>query len=188
MGNQQYQASRSQSSQSSSYDQWSSPRFEQYSGISSSRLGDINQEFRRAAGSDGLISPNEFHRIYKELNLGSNDRQSIDRAFQAFDRDRSGKLSFDEFLSATVMLNNNTNAQQRVSYLIDSNNPNGMNHTYITPEYGRAIINNMNQFYDTDADFDDIWPRLNVNNGQVAREEFVTYLREQPSFSRHLYA
>jgi len=184
MGNQQYQGSRSQSS----YSQWSSPRFEQTSGISSSRLGNINQEFRRAAGSDGLISRNEFNQLYRELNLGSNDHQSIDRAFRAFDRDRSGKLSFDEFMSATVMLNNDTNAEERVSYLIDSNNPSGMNHTYITPEYGRVIVDNMNQFYGTDAEFDNIWSRLNVNNGQVARSEFVSYLREEPTFSRYLIA
>jgi Ca2+-binding EF-hand superfamily protein len=178
MGNRQY---RSQSG----YTQWSSPRFQQFSGINSSRLDDINQGFRRTAGSDGLISRSEFDPLYRELNLGPYDQSRIDRAFY---QDGSGRLSFDDFLSATVMLNNNTNSQERISYLIDTNNPSGMNYTYITPEYGRVIIQNMNDFYGTDADFSDIWSNLNVNNGLVAREEFVTYISQAPTFSRYFYA
>jgi len=181
MGNQQYQNSRSQSS----YSQWSSPQFEQFSGINPSRLSQINGEFHRVAGSDGLVSRQEFGRLYRELDLGSNQENAIDRAFPAFDQYGSDRLSFDEFLSGAVMLNNNTNTRERIDYLIDSNYPSGSNNIYITPDYGRTIIRNMNQFYGTDADFDDIWSRVNTNNGQVSREEFVTYISQAPAFVRY---
>jgi Ca2+-binding EF-hand superfamily protein len=178
MGNQQYQQRRGESY----YTKWNTPHFEQFSGINSTRLPQIQQEFTRVAGTDGLVSQGEFSRLYREFNLGSNDEGSIDRAFRGFDRDRSGKLSFDEFVSASVMLNDNTSARDRVTYLIDSNNPIGVNNTFITPAYGREIISNMNNFYGTNANFDDIWSGLNVNNGQVQREEFVSYVSSAPTF------
>lgn len=181
MGNQQYQERRSQSS----YSQWNTPKFQQHSGIDPSRLAQINQEFRNAAGADGLVSQNEFRRLYYDLNLGSNDEASINRAFQAFDTDRSGKLSFDEFLSAATMLNNGGNPRERINYLIESNHPTGNNNGFITPDYGRAIVRNMNQFYGANADFDDIWSQLNANNGQVRREEFVTYISQAPTFVQY---
>ena len=181
MGNQQYQESRSQSR----YTKWDSSGLQRISGISSNQLPQLQQTFLRAAGPDGLINRNEFGRIYRELNIGSNDEGSIDRAFRAFDTDHSGQLSFDEFLSATVMLNNKTNTRDRVSYLIDSHNPAGVNHTFITPDYGRQIVRNMNQFYGTNANFDDVWSKLNANNGQVHREVFVSYISETPTFAQH---
>jgi Ca2+-binding EF-hand superfamily protein len=181
MGNQQYQERRSESS----YSRWNTPQLQQVSGIDASRLPQFNEAFRRAAGSDGLVSRDEFEQLYRELNRGSNDQASIDRSFRAFDRDGSGKLSFDEFLSATVMLNNKTGARERVSYLIDSNNPIGVDHTYITPDYGRSIVRNLNSFYGTNANFDEIWSNLNANNGQVRREEFVSYISQAPTFVRY---
>jgi Ca2+-binding EF-hand superfamily protein len=178
MGNQQYQGSRTQSS----YTQWDSPRFQQFSGIEPSRLAQINQEFRRTADSDGLVSGSEFNRLYSEFNLGPKDENSVDRAFRTFDVDQSGKLSFDEFLSSAIMLNNKSNPRERIDYLIESNNPSGFDNTYITPAYGRTIIRNMNQFYGTNANFDDIWSEMNANNGLVRREEFVTYMTRTPTF------
>jgi Ca2+-binding EF-hand superfamily protein len=181
MGNQQYQERRSESH----YSRWDAPNLQRVTGIDSVRLPQIHQEFTRAAGSDGLVSRSEFDRLYRELNLGPNDEGSIGRVFGAFDRDGSGKLSFDEFLSASIMLNNKTNTHDRVSYLIDSNNPTGANNTFITPEYGRHIVRNMNQFYGTDADFDQIWSQVGSNNGQVRREEFVTHISQAPTFVQY---
>jgi hypothetical protein len=80
------------------------------------------------------------------------------------------------------MLNNKSNPRERIDYLIESNNPSGFDNTYITPAYGRTIIRNMNQFYGTNANFDDIWSEMNANNGLVRREEFVTYMTRTPTF------
>ncbi|UJR23067.1 hypothetical protein I4U23_026091 [Adineta vaga] len=181
MGNQQYQTYRTESR----YSQWDAPRLQKFSGFDGNRLPQIHQAFIKAAGSDGLVSRSEFGRLYREYNLGPNDEGSIDRAFRTFDRDGSGKLSFDELLSASIMLNKNTNARERVSYLIDSNNPSGINKTIITPDYGRHIIQNMNQFYGTNADFDQIWSKVNSNNGQVQREEFISYVTQSPTFVQY---
>lgn len=178
MGNQQYQQRRGQFS----YDHWENPRFQQHSGIDPSRLSTISQQFRQAAGADGLISRDEFRRLYQQLNLGSNDEQSIERAFRGFDTDGSGKLSFDEFVSAAVMLNNGARPQDRINYLIESNNPSGFNNGFITPDYGRAIVRNMNQFYGSNANFDDIWSKINSSNGAVRREDFVSYITQAPAF------
>jgi len=185
MGNQQYQSSRTESQSQSQYSQWATPRFQQISGISSTRLPEIHREFIREAGTDGLVNRSEFSRLYRELNLGPNDEVVIDRAFPAFDRDASGRLSFDEFLSASVMLPKKTNTRERISYLIDSNNPSGMNHTWITPDYGKNIISKMNEFYGTNADFDEIWSGLNVTNGQVERDEFISYVSRAPTFVQY---
>jgi Ca2+-binding EF-hand superfamily protein len=181
MGNQQYQERRAETH----YTRWDAPRLQQMSGIDASRLPQIHQEFIRAAGADGLLNRGEFGRLYRELNAGPGDEGSIDRAFRALDRDGSGKLSFDEFLSAAILLNKNANPRERISYLIDSNNPSGINNTLITPDYGRHIVRNMNQFYGTNADFDQIWSKINANNGQVHREEFVRYVSQAPTFVQY---
>lgn len=181
MGNQQYQQHRSESH----YRQWNTSGLQQASGIDAGRLPQIQEMFQRAAGADGLLSRGEFNQLYSQLNLGPYDEVNVDRAFRSLDRDRSGKLSFDEFLSASVMLNNKTGARERMSYLIDSNNPAGIDHSYITPDYGRSIVHNLNDFYGTNADFDNIWSGLHANNGQVRREEFVSYVSQAPTFVRY---
>lgn len=169
----------------SNSNQWNISNFQQVSGLDTGRVQEIQQMFQRAAGSDGLISRNEFDRVYQELNLGPYDRASIDRSFRTIDRDGSGKLSFDEFLSAVVMLNNNIGTRERVTYLIDSNNPDGYDQTYITPEYGRTIVRDMNDYYGTNANFDDIWSGAGRNNGQIRRDEFVTYVSQDPTFGQY---
>ena len=161
--------------------QWNISNFQQTSGLDTGRVQQIQQMFQRAAGSDGVISRHEFDRVYQELNLGPYDRASIDRAFRTIDRDGSGKLTFDEFLSAVVMLNNNIGTRERMTYLIDSNNPDGYDQGYITPEYGRTIIRDMNDYYGTNADFDQIWTGINAN-GPIRRDEFVTYISREPTF------
>lgn len=165
--------------------QWQTPNFQQTTGLDAGRVQQMQQMFQQAAGSDGLISRGEFDRVYQELNLGSYDRGSIDRAFRTLDRDGSGKLSFDEFISVVVMLNNNIGTRERMTYLIDSNNPEGYDQTYITPDYGRTIVRDMNNFYGTNANFDDIYSGLNVNDGRIPREEFVTYVSQTPTFGQY---
>jgi hypothetical protein len=182
MGNQQYQEHRGDSHSN----RWKSPQFEKFSAINSDRLPEIHQIFNRTAENDGLINRSEFGRLYRELNIGSNDETSIDKTFHAFDGDGSGKLSFDEFLSAAIMLNkNNQNSRERITYLIDSNNPNGYDNQNIPPNYGKYIVNNMNKFYGINADFDQIWSKLDRGNGLVSREEFVTYISQIPTFAKY---
>ncbi|CAF0879443.1 unnamed protein product [Adineta ricciae] len=181
MGNQQYQTRRTESH----YTRWDGAGLQRFTGFDASRLPQIHQQFVKAAGSDGLVSYNEFARLYREHNIGPTDERTIEQAFRTFDADGSGKLSFDEFLSAAIALNKNTNARERISYLIDSNNPGGINTTVITPDYGRHIIRNMNQFYGTNADFDQIWSKVNANNGQVHREQFISYVSQTPTFVQY---
>lgn len=167
--------------------QWNTPGFQQTTGLDAGRMQQIQQMFQQAAGSDGLISRGEFDRVYQQLNLGSFDRASIERAFRTLDRDGSGKLSFDEFISVVVMLNNNIGTRERMTYLIDSNNPNEYDQTYITPEYGRTIVQDMNHFYGTDANFDDICSGLDVHDGRIPREQFVNYVSQTPTFGQYFY-
>ena len=45
-------------------------------------------------------------------------QQQFPRIFRAFDRDDSGTLSFDEFLTAVVMMNKSMPRTDRIDYLI----------------------------------------------------------------------
>lgn len=104
----------------------------------------------------------EFRRLYKELYLQSQpglngpatlsdhdlDKLS-DRVFKAFDGNGSGKLTFEEFVNAYLLLDRHSTkstatARDRLTYILDHNSPTP---GFITQEQGQEIFNNLNRYY-----------------------------------------
>lgn len=54
---------------------------------------------------DGFITPTEFETIFKKFYPYGNPKKYAKIAFKAFDADKSGKISFSEFLIATSFVN-----------------------------------------------------------------------------------
>ncbi|CAF4561086.1 unnamed protein product, partial [Didymodactylos carnosus] len=104
--------------------------------------------------------------------------------FRAFDTDRSGKLSFEEFVSAVVLMNQGGSQGQKFQYIIDQYNPNRQQ-GYITPEYGQQIFSSLNQFYGTQGDPYQMWDQIDNGRGGVSRDEFVNFLNQNSPYSRN---
>lgn len=111
------------------------------SGIPRTTVERLYQEFVTSTGKDNRMDKKEFRRLYKELYLNSqpglngpatltdHDLDKIsDRVFKAFDSHGSGKLTFEEFVNAYLLLDRDSSkssitARDRLSYVLDHNNP-----------------------------------------------------------------
>lgn len=119
----------------------------------------------------------EFRRLYKELyfnsqpglngpaTLSDHDLDKLsDRVFKAFDSHGSGKLTFEEFVNAYLLLDRHSTkssitARDRLTYILDHNNPTpGLTTEFIdknkfvslgfvSREHGEEIFNNLNRYY-----------------------------------------
>ncbi|CAF1559301.1 unnamed protein product [Didymodactylos carnosus] len=173
-------------SQRNTFDTWDLQRLQQATGLPQQQLVQLYQRFQEEAGRDGQISKSEFRDFYEELGQGNASHRAIDQVFRAFDRDNSGRLNFEEFVSAVIMLNQQSNPYDRVSFLIDQHNPNA-SQGYITPEYGQHVFSRMNDFYGTNVDPYDAWSQLDNGQGYVSSNQFAEYLSNHPQYSQFQY-
>src|SRR2546430_14793876 len=101
------------------YNQWDINELSRATGVPPEQIGEIYQEFMQAAGHDGQLSMQEFSRLYNRFQGAQQQdprymEHQIPRIFRTFDRDGSGTLSFDEFLSAVVMMNHDVSRRDRI--------------------------------------------------------------------------
>ena len=167
------------------FDAWDLQRLSQMTNIPEQQLSQLHQQFQKAAGRDGALTKSEFHSLAGKVGLNVGNSRETEQAFRAFDRDGSGKLSFEEFLSALVMSNPNANGRDRIYCVVDCNNPNGSN-GYVTAEYGREVIDSMNQYYGVSADPDEVWNSFGASGASVSQDEFVEYISQSPTYSQYL--
>ncbi|CAF1065845.1 unnamed protein product [Didymodactylos carnosus] len=165
-------------------------------GIPRNQLDRIYRDFKRVS-KDYLLNKYEFRRIYKDMlkYSPSNDNRSdnrmnnafADKIFNTFDQDRSGRLTFDEFISAYVMLQNKINPQTRLNFVLDHYSH---NNGYITPNMGRRLVQDMSNLYNINTDPMQVWRSLETNdmiNGRIPQEAFVNYFLQHPAYSAALY-
>ncbi|CAF1050057.1 unnamed protein product [Didymodactylos carnosus] len=171
MGNQQ---------QRPRFRQWDLQSLEEASGIPQQQLLQLYDEFKRSAGRDGQLDKQEFQQLARRLGMPANEQY---HPFRAFDTDRSGKLSFEEFVSAVVLMNQGGNQAHKFQYVIDQYNPNRQQ-GYITPEYGQQVFSSMNQFYGTQGDPCEMWEQIDNGRGGVSRDEFVNYLSQNSPYAQ----
>ena len=136
----------------SGIDQWDLNHMQQATGLPYDQIQQIQSQFYQAAGRDGLMDINEFANLYARFPGAAqqpNLNQQIQRLFQTFERDRSGRLSFDEFLAAVVMMNHNMPRMDRVDYLIRQNNAEGRRHGNgrVSSQYGHQVFRRLNDYY-----------------------------------------
>ncbi|CAF1222364.1 unnamed protein product [Didymodactylos carnosus] len=165
------------------FQQWDLSRLQQVTGLPQEQLLQLYNEFRQSAGADGLMDRNEFralrNRISPQPGAGFQQQHSTDQIFRAFDRDNSGSLTFDEFVAAIVMLNQNASQTQKWNYIIDQYNPGGIGHQYIQPQYAQSIFHSANQLYGTNIDYNQAWNQLDQQGqGYVTRDELINYVNQ----------
>merc|ERR1712110_1288182 len=100
------------------FSQWDLDRFSNVTGIPRATVEKLYADFLIQTGKDNRMDKKEFRRLYKELYLSSlqpgaptpaslsdHDLDKLaDRVFKAFDRDGTGKLTFEEFVNAYLLL------------------------------------------------------------------------------------
>ncbi|RNA18133.1 neuronal calcium sensor 2-like [Brachionus plicatilis] len=155
----------------------------QKTGLSRQEILDWHTQFIQSH-PDGLIDIAEFTTIYREFYQYGNSDNYAKFAFQAFDQDNCGKISFSEFLIATAFALNASQEDDLEKslefafdvYDVDDNGKVERNEVEMlltavyqlktgTGDYDfQNIIDDIFRYYDTDA------------NGYLNKREFVVAL------------
>jgi Ca2+-binding EF-hand superfamily protein len=172
-------------------------------GIPRDQLDNIYRDFRRVS-KDYLLDKYEFRHIYKDLiryssnsldtsdltiyDLNRRNNATADRIFKAFDQNKTGRLDFDEFISAYVMLQNSISPQTRLNFLLDHYS---QEDGYITPNMGRRVIQDMSDLYGVNTDYQQVWRNLEtnyaLNNGRIPQQAFTDYFINHPAYAAAFY-
>jgi len=203
------------------FTQWDLERFSNVTGIPRATVERLYQEFMSTTGKDNRMDKKEFRRLYKELYtsgrtgttvpavISEHDLEKIsDRVFKAFDGDGSGKLTFEEFVNAYLLINQNqgnksVTSRDRLNYILDHNNPTP---GHITREQGEQVFNRLNRLYDWQdttktmsttttppgstkpltTTWEQHWTKLDDGSGRVPQEKFVEYVTTSDDYKKHL--
>ncbi|CAF1262571.1 unnamed protein product [Rotaria sordida] len=175
------------------YNQWDLNKLSQTTGLDPNQISEIYQEFKQAAGRDGQLNMKEFSKLYSRFP-GAQRQDSrymeaqIPRIFRTFDRDGTGTLSFDEFLSGVVMMNHDTPRRDRIDYLIKQNNSYGQQYGdgRIPSEYGQEVFQRLNDYYGLPPGMEQqCWQQVDVNNrGYVTQDELMDYIAQQQAYNQ----
>jgi Ca2+-binding EF-hand superfamily protein len=182
---------------------WELDAIADFVGIPRQQMENIYKDFRRVS-KDYLLDKYEFRRIYKDLTrnapyaqdisepnayeLGRQNNATADRIFKTFDKDSTGRLSFDEFICAYIMLQNSISPQTRLNFLLDHYS---QNNGYVTPTMGRRVIQDMSDLYGINTDYQQVWGNLEANyalqNGGIPQQAFTDYFINHPAYSSAFY-
>lgn len=173
------------------FNQWDANGLQRTTGLSPQQIQQIQQEFFLSTGHDGLLNMNEFANVYSRFPGGRNSgnmENQIRRVFRTFDRDRTGSLSFDEFLDAVVMMNHDMPRRDRIDFLIRQNNPSGRqnNDGRISSQYGHQVFRRLNDYYGLPQGTEhQCWKQIDrENRGYVTQEEIMNYVAQQEGYNR----
>jgi hypothetical protein len=175
------------------YQQWDLNELSQATGLPAQQIQGIYQQFMKAAGRDGQLDMNEFANLYNQFpGAGQQDprymQQQIPRIFRTFDRDGSGALSFDEFLSAVVMMNHDMPRRDRIDFLIRQNNGGGrqQGNGQISSQYGHQVFRRLNDYYGLPSGSEhQCWKQVDQNNrGYVTQDELMNYIASQQAYNQ----
>jgi hypothetical protein len=202
------------------FSQWDLDRFSNVTGIPRDTVNRLYQEFIASTGKDNQMDKKEFRRLYKEFYLveqpdatgptalSDHELNKIaDRVFKAFDRNGTGKLTFEEFVNAYLLLNRSSSnttvtARDRLNYILDQNNPTP---GFISRESGEQIFNDLSRYYigeDTSnttttttipagatkpvtTTWEQHWTKLDDGTGRVPQEKFVEYITTSDDYKNN---
>lgn len=174
------------------YNQWNFDELAEASGLSREEIDRLHLNYIQAAGHDGIMSMDEFIRFYSQLPgiEGKSKRMIKERAaqiFRTFDQDHTNTLSFDEFLAAIIMLNQNSPQHNRIDYLIRQNNMEQYYHDneLISSQYGLQILRHLCDFHSLPTGTEQqYWKEIDQDNrGHVTQEEFIDFICRHPNLS-----
>jgi len=211
------------------FSQWDLDRFSNVTGIPRPTVEKLYQEFITTTGKDNRMDKKEFRRLYKALYTSGQTGSSVpavisehdlekisDRVFKAFDADGSGKMTFEEFVNAYLLINQNQTGstvgstattsitpRDRLTYVLDHNNPTP---GYVTRDQGEQVFNRLNRFYDWEdtaktttttttpagsvkpvtTTWEQHWSKLDDGSGRVPQEKFVEYVTTSDDYKSHI--
>ncbi|CAF0879649.1 unnamed protein product [Didymodactylos carnosus] len=166
------------------FNEWDPNRLSKVTGLTPQQVLALHQDFIRVTDDDNAMDKYEFRRCYEVLVPGaSNTHHAADKAFKAFDRNDTGYITFEEFLSAYVMLNQSVSAHDRANFLIDQHNPNPSG--VITPEYGCQVFTRMNDFYGVQSDPEQSWAQFYNGSNGGDQDRFIQHLVDHPQYKSH---
>lgn len=205
------------------FTQWDLDRFSNVTGIPKPMVEKLYQEFMATTGKDNKMDKKEFRRLYKEFYqhgqtgtsvptvISEHDLEKMsDRVFKAFDADGSGKLTFEEFVNAYVLLSQTPTGtlstavmpRDRLNYVLDHNNPTP---GYVTRDHGEQVLNRLNRYYNWEdkklstattstppgamkpmtTTWEQQWSKLDDGSGRVPQEKFVEYVTTSDDYKRN---
>jgi len=204
------------------FTQWDLDRFSNVTGIPRTTVDRLYQEFVATTGKDNRMDKKEFRRLYKELYTSGQTGSSVpavisehdlekisDRVFKAFDADGSGKMTFEEFVNAYLLVNQTQGSKttvtprDRLTYVLDHNNPTP---GYVTREQGEQLFNRLNRYYNWEdttksttttttpvgsskpvsTTWEQHWSKLDDGSGRIPQEKFVEYVTTSDDYKHHL--
>ena len=173
------------------YDKWNMNEIQRATGLPADQIQQLYQEFSKSAGRDGVLNQQEFAKLYARFPGAQNQpnlEQQVVRLFQTLDRDHTGTLSFDEFLSAVVMLNHDVPRTDRIQYVIQQNNPSGQQYDdgRISSQYGHQVFRRLNDYYGLPPGTEhQCWKQVDQQNrGYVTQQELMNYIAQQEGYNQ----
>ena len=175
------------------HNQWDAGKLSRATGLPPQQIEVVHGEFMKAAGRDGQLDKQEFARLYSHFPGAQQQdprymQQQIPRIFRTFDRDGTGALSFDEFLSAVVMMNHDIPRRERIDHLIRENNAHGRQRgdDRITPQYGHQVFRRVNNYYGLPEGTEhQCWKAVDANNrGYATHDEIMNYIDQQQAYKQ----
>lgn len=155
--------------------------------------GQIEQWYRAFMQDypDGSIDRSEFVAVFRRIYPNGNPDKYAQIAFKAFDMNKSGKITFDEFLLATSFVINGrgdrTKAWEFAFDIYDVNNNGKINKS--------EMLNILEALYELDGQprqaakekVEEIFSKYDVNlDGFLCKAEFINYMSTDPSAIRTL--
>ncbi|CAF0868934.1 unnamed protein product [Rotaria sordida] len=204
------------------FTQWDLDRFSNVSGVPRATVERLYQEFITTTGKDNRMDKKEFRRLYKELYasgqtgtsvpavISEHDLEKIsDRVFKAFNTDGSGKLSFEDFVNAYLMVSQNrvntaVSPRDRLNYVLDHTN--NTTPGYVTRDQAEQVFDRLHGYYtyeDTTktttttttpsgatkpvtTTWEQHWTKLDDGSGRVPQEKFVEYVTTSDDYKKYL--
>ncbi|CAF0724762.1 unnamed protein product [Rotaria sp. Silwood1] len=171
--------------------EWDLDRLEKITTLSKQQYLDLYYQYQNDKAWGGLDMDDKlFFQKYDEMLPGQQTKEESDRAFYAFDYNKSGKLSFEEFVGVVVILNSGSTTLDRITYLIDQYNPTKSDNR-IEQAFGKLIFDRLNQYYgiknvDPASAWSDLVASTGENSDQVGRDKFLAFIAGHPVYRTYI--
>ncbi|CAF0888315.1 unnamed protein product [Didymodactylos carnosus] len=133
---------------------------------------------------DEKINKQEFQRLYQYAS-GSN--RLTDHVFSTLDCHGSGKLSFEQFLIAIIILSQHAIPYYKIGYIINQNSRE--NQGKVSRLCGQKILEQLNSYYDVDVNLSDLWSQIDYCElDYVSISQFAQCISYHPVYKQYLCA
>lgn len=173
------------------FSQWDLNHLENITGTKKQQYLDLYNLYENDQAWGGKNMDRDlFFQKYDEMLPGKQTKAESDQAFSAVDFNKSGKLSFEEFVSAVILLSRNSKTLDRIAYLIDQYNPTKKDNQ-IEETFGKTVLERLNVYYGiNNADPASSWSQLVATSGgvtdRVSRDRFLAFIGEHPVYRTYI--